>query len=107
MPPTPEEYERTALVVSHGAYMKALLHVLTHPSFGFAFDVKEGVDVREQCWNTSIMRVRVRVQDTAGETAENGQRGEARWKGKVLSWGDVRHLEQEGEWEDVGVADDV
>ena len=79
--------------------MKALLHVLVMPSFGFGFDVKEGVDVRDQCWNTSIMRVRVRVQ-------EDG-RGGARWKGKVLSWGDVRHLEAEGEWEDVGVADDV
>ena len=74
--------------------MKALLHVLLSPQFGF--ELKEGVDTREQCWNTSIMRVSVRV---------DGER--RRWKGKVLSWGDVRHLEEEGEWEDVGVADDV
>lgn len=103
--------------------MNALLQVLLHSPFDY--DLAEGVDVRESCWNTSIMRVRVtRVGSDGGKvgpveaTMTNGhevneitngtaEQAQGRWRGEVLSWGDVRHLEQEGEWEDVEVADDI
>lgn len=100
--------DRKILVVSHGAYMKALLGVLIAPPFSFT--LAEGVDIRESVWNTSIMRVRIRL-DPGGSGGNDGQKAgvssEIMWKGEIQSWGDVRHLEHDGEWEDVGVADDV
>lgn len=76
------------LIISHGAYLQSLLHVLIR-SFGFATD---GVDLNAHCLNTCVMRVEANYR--------NGQ-----WEGRILSWGEVTHLGDRAA--DLRVADDI
>ena len=82
----------TVLVLSHGAFLAALLAILLSPPFSFT--PSPGLDTRRHCLNTSIMRVKCWKEGK-----------EEKWVGEVLTWGQVDHLD--GMWEKVGVADDV
>lgn len=87
------------LIVSHGAYLSTLVSLLPHPPFSFVVD--KGVDLHRHCLNTSVMRVEVQ-RESGGDKGQ----GSGRWRGRILSWGEVDHLD--GLWEkDLGVADDV
>lgn len=86
---------RPILIVSHGAYLTALLPLLLNPSKAWNITPGPRVDLGAHCLNTSIMRVRLRPPD-----------GPGKWSGVVESWGDVEHLAGLDE-EDLDIADDV
>ncbi|KAL1408159.1 hypothetical protein Q8F55_004963 [Vanrija albida] len=88
--------DRVVLVVSHGAYLSALLAVLLGREF--AFSRAPGVDTGATCFNTCITRVRVR-HDAAG--------GVDAWSGTVESYAESGHLAPETMGRRLGVADDV
>jgi hypothetical protein len=96
--PSPSPYfpdSRPILIVSHGAYLTALLPLLLNPSKAWNITPGPHADLGAHCLNTSIMRVRLRPPDGSGK-----------WSGVVESWGDVEHLEGLDE-EDLDIADDV
>lgn len=78
------------LIVSHGAYIHALLRILSRWS---GFYIAPEIDQNDRCSNTSIMRVRCWTDDR-------------KWWGIVETWADVDHLAGMID-EDLGVADDV
>jgi broad specificity phosphatase PhoE len=90
-PGTPDP-SATILVVSHGAYLSALLGSLLSQPISFVPD--QGVDAKKHCLNTCVMRVQADYDEVAGM-----------WRGAILSWGEVDHLGDQAK--DIGVADDL
>ncbi|BEJ17118.1 hypothetical protein CspHIS471_0605190 [Cutaneotrichosporon sp. HIS471] len=84
------EPEPTVLIVSHGAYLSALLGALLSPPLSFS--VARGVDTHKPCLNTSVMRVRANFDGK-------------KWRGEIQSWANVDHMG--GREQRLGVSDDL
>lgn len=90
--------DATVLVVSHGAYLSALLGVLLSPPYSLT---AKGVDLGKHCLNTCVMRVKVKFSPGESES----EKAPGRWSGRIVAWGDAEHLGDQAR--DIGVADDL
>lgn len=95
------ETEKNVLVLSHGAYLTAMLSVIVQPPFSFA--IARNVDVRQSCYNTSIMKVHLTPKKVSG--GEGKKKSKIEWDGVIESWADIEHLNEKKD--PVGVADDI